>query len=235
MTWADFIRQLLLRGNFFKGDAAALVTLYNTGTFSDAQIVKDGAEFSFNAIIDAILQAHVMMVEAIGQSRDNSLRAWLTVETGNIAPGGAIPTAISGAARYGIISDVVDATNATPLTPQPRKVVEIARKGHGRSIVPKYYYFTDDVYIWHTRTNVRGRIVAFDRTAERTAMINSNNSATIKLPTGILPDLEHGALAFIYRDTFRIEQAMEHWKIFDQALGRISPKHVHAAEMPPKM
>jgi hypothetical protein len=236
-TWNVVIRQILLRGNFFAGDQAALAAAYNTALFTDALITDSGAEYPFKAVADGILEAMAMIIGAIGANRESPYRPWFTDDTANIANRGAIPLigATGAKARYGVISDVRDATDNKPCSFQPRSIVEIAGTARPRFKVNVYEYFADDTTMWHTRTNVKGRIVVWDRAAELTSIIGSNDVATCPLPDDLLPVLEKGALAFIFKDTFNTDQAQINWSQFIPELDKIAGRPMAALEMNPKV
>lgn len=230
------IRNVLIRGNFFAGDGSALESAYDTTHFSQASITRGDGEYTFNAIVDAILLAHEMLVASIGENRESEYRAWFTEASGNITHGSTIPLVGTGAkTRYGVISNVKDSSQNIYLTHQPREMVEMARANHSRSITDKYYFFTDDVRIWHTRTNVIADIVTWSKTADRTAILANNNTAACAMPDALIPDLLNGSLAFIFRDIFRMEQALQHWQLFAASLNNIAGKQMASMELPAKV
>lgn len=236
-TWSTVIRQVLLRGNFIAGDKTAVKTTYETALLTDTQITKGGAEYPFLGIVDAFLDAMEIIVGAIGANRESAYRRWFAADTANIASGGQIPTVSSIAApRYGVLSNVRDATNGRYLTFQPRVMIRIAKEAtHGRRKRDLYHYFTDDVVIEHTRTNVKAEIVAWSRDAEQTVILADNDTYECPLPNDLLPVLEYGALAFIYRDKFNLEQAVANYNKFAPEVNKIAGKQMAATELPAKI
>lgn len=238
MVWNKAIIQILLRGNFFTGDAATLAASYNTATtLNDAVITKNGAEYSFAAIVDGILQAMGMIILAIGTNRTGEYRDWFNDLTGNIADGGVIPTFGSSSTklRYGLISDVIDASDSKFCNQQPRNLVEIAKARHPRQKIEPYVAWTDDIVIYHSRTNVKARCVTWDRAAERTAMISSNTTAVCPLPEGLMPLLENLSFFWIRRDTFNAEQSASAWALCQPELNRIAATEIFKPELPAKV
>lgn len=231
-NWASVIREVLLRGNFFAGDNAAIAASYDTASFSQASITANGGEYSFNALVDSILDAHAWMVKAIGENRNSEHRRWFQDVTASIANGGLIPTTgVTSKPRFGVISDVKDASDGRFCTEQPRAVIDICNRGHSRVKSEKYYFYSDDVRIFHSRINVVAEIVTWDRAAERSAIIANNGTAQCSMPEGLLPDLINGSLATIYRDTFRFSSAMVHWQVFAESLNRIAGKQIASLDL----
>lgn len=235
-TWNSIIRRVLVRGNFFSGDAAQLVTSYDTAHFTQSLVTRNGAEYSFNAIVDSILDAHEMLVTAIGENPQSEYRRWFQDVTASIAHAELIPqTGTVTKERYGVISDVKDASLNRYLTHQPREMIETAKKGHPRMKLELFHYFTDNVRIWHTRTNVICEIVAWDKAAERAAIIANNEAAVCPMPSALHPALEIGSLAFIQRDAFGAEAAVEAWQQFFPVINKIAGKQIASQELPVKV
>jgi hypothetical protein len=230
-TWSTVLRQILLRGNFYAGDQATLATAYATTPITDASITKSGGEYSFLALSDVTLQALAMIIRAIGENRESEHRIWFTQDTPALPTGSQIPTlaADGRSERYGVLANVRDADDDTYLTSKPRRYVRIARSTSRRRKLSLYHYFSDDVIIEHTRSNVKAEIVAWDRQTEA-ANIVANNVSVCPLPDALLPDLEFGVLAFIWRDKFNLEQAMANAQKFAASLNAISGKQVATAE-----
>lgn len=234
--WNTVLRQILLRGNFFAGTDSLVLAAYNTALQNNASMNNNKAEYPFEAVVDGTLQALIMMIQAIGENRESEYRGDFLDATGNIASGGSIPLfgSLSTRIRYGRISDVRDAASGIYLTHQPRTLVEIGRSIRPRRKLTLHHYFTDDVRVWHTRPQVVAECVTFDKAAERTNMLTLNDTTNCPLAEGLLPVLELGALAFIWRDTFNIEQAVRSWIQFKEELNKIAGKPMASAELPMK-
>ena len=240
-TWSKVLRQILLRGNFFAGDAAATRIAYLTAPLNDSILTRNAAEYPFEAIADGVLQAMTQIVAAIGENRESNFRAPFLADTDPILNGGEIPdVSADGKPRYGLIRNVREYTDGSEdyaprqLTHQPRTLIDIANRQSPRLSDTVFYYFTDDVRIWHTLDAVVAEIVAWDKEAERSAIVNNNATADCPLPDELLPALEFGSLSFIYRDTFNAENAAMNAQRFAPELQRIAGKPSADAELPSK-
>lgn len=238
VKWNSVIRQILLRGNFIAGDIAAVKATYEDTLFDDTHLTNNGAQYPFSAIVDSMLQALTLIVQAIGDNRDSEYRTSFRDFTNILQNGDPIPTiGATGGSRYGVISNVFDIDNNRPLTFQPRRLIQTANETHGRRKLSLYQYFTDDIVIEHTRPEsggVKAEIVAWDREAEREAMIDRNDNADCPLPDALLPVLEFGSFSYIWRDTFNQEQAVKNWNLFYPEINRIAAKEMAATELPAK-
>lgn len=227
MNWNSIIVQTLLKGNFIAGPAATVASNYATaGNLSDANITKAGGEFSFAAIVDAILEAYGMIVGAIGNNVESEYRPWFADDTATILSGGLIPkVGTTGKPRYGMMSDMRDAADGkTFLSFQPRGLIDVANKFWPRNKQEIYQYWTDNLRVWHTRpAGAIGSIVTWDRPAERALILSANNTTPCPLPDSLIPVLtDFGGLAFIYRDVFNSDSAGAHLQLFQQELLKIS-------------
>lgn len=236
MFWSNVLVQTLLKGNFIAGPAATVATNYATaGNLSDTNITKAGGEFSFAAVVDALLEAHGMIVEAIGNNRESEYRGWFVDDTTAILNGGLIPkVGATGKPRYGVMSDMRDAADGvTFLSFQPRGLVDVANKFWPRNKQEIYQYWTDDLRVYHTRpAGAIGSIVTWDRAAERALMLSANNTTPCPLPDALLTTLtDFGGLAFIYRDVFNSEAAGAHLQLFQQELAKIVGQPPAVAEL----
>jgi hypothetical protein len=223
--WNVVIRQILLQGDFFAGNAAAVKALYDITTFTDTQITKSGAEFPFKAIGDAALQAMTIIVSAIGHNRESQYRPWFQDVTDTLADGVTLPKTGSSASgskqRFGKIGKVKDGSNSRICAHSPKEMVRIADSSHGRFNLNVYRFWTDDVTIHHNRTDVVAECVTWDRATELTYFI-ANNANNCSLPDELIPDLVIGALAFIHKDTFRGTEWKEQWALFAEKVNRIA-------------
>lgn len=246
MIWQIILRQILLRGNFLAGDAETLRLAYLKEPLSKLVLTQNGAMYSFEAICDGVIQAMTLILSAIGENRESQHRSAFIQDTAPLVSGAVIPTlSASGASRFGVIRDVREYVDPAVipfgdvilpkyLTHQPRTLIDVANRQHPRTAGLVYYYYTDDVRLWHTSGFASAEIVACDMERERENLVEANDAELCPLPVELIPALEWGSLAFIQRDTFNAEQAMMNHQKFAAELGRIAGKQVADLELPAK-
>lgn len=238
-TWSSVIIQILIKGNFIKGNPAGVATAYDPSVLlSDSTLTDGGGEFPFGGVVDRILQAMSLIVTAIGSNRQSEYRTAFLEDTAGVASGALIPRVAASSAtkyRFGVLSDVKDGSSGLYLTETAREIVLIARKNHTRQIVKPYQYYTDDTRLWHTRSTAKSEIVAWDKAAERAAMIASNHTSVCPLPDDLLPALEFGSLGVMHRNNFNIQQAEAEFAKFVAEINRIAGKQMPDAELAAKV
>lgn len=224
-TWDKIQRSVILKANELRADSATSVaTAYATVLIGATQLGDRAIEFPFTAINDAILDASGKIVATIGGNPQCPYRSSFQDQTNNISSGGSITElSQSGAPIAGVINTVRDATTNKALEMKPRAVVT----GYSNLTlkISPYYYYTDNVRIWHTRTNVVADCCVWDRAAERYWLESTFTRGDCPFPSPLHEVLIAGSLAMLFKDTFNNEQVqMWHTYFADSLLRLEAPK-----------
>jgi hypothetical protein len=125
-----------------------------------------------------------------------------------LATGALLPTSSSTSKPViGVIGEVRDASGGALMNFAPERVV----KGYNTlktnivKVQPNLYY-SDNVRIWHTTTNVVADVVIWSKT-DQLALMATNPRGTCPFPEDLIELLVEGALAKVFRDKFNMEQA----------------------------
>lgn len=225
-TYDKIFRQVVIRANQLTvSDASTLATNYSTAAIGQTEMSDRAVEFPAAAINDAILQAGDRLVNVIGANKHSPYRSWFTDTTNDIANGNVIPlVSSSNKSRVGVIGAVKDSTGGQKLVAKEYNQV-IALKVSSPAITLKqspFWYYTDNVRIWHTRSNVTCDIVAWDKVDQITLMNTSPTRGACPFPQDLHEALITGALSTLFRGTFNNEQAIQWKNYFDQTLERIA-------------
>ena len=216
-------RQVILRSNQLAADSAStLATAYAVTTIGNTQMADRAIEFPAKAINDAILNAMERMITLIGEDKNSPYRTFFHDVTASLANGATIPTiSTNSKPRIGVIGDVRDATSSDVLQALPKQNV-LSIRAMTLKQTPLNYY-TDNVRIWHTRTNVVADVVVFSITDE-IAKMESEPRGNCPFPDNAIEAIVIGALSYIFKDTFNLQQAEAYRSRWNDCLERIGIK-----------
>lgn len=220
-TYTPIWRQIALRANQFKADSAtALNTAYTATTPGTTELGDRAIEFPKLAIDDAILNAGDDIVTAIGENPKSPYRTHFADVTGNISNDGAIIPTTSNTSKpiVGVLGSIFDATDNRELQDRPLPMVRSAKTVTLKMSL--YYYASDGKRMWHTRTNVYGDCVIWDK-EDQLALLASTPRGTCPFPHGLHRLLVSGGLTYIFRQGFQVDQVPLHAARFEPDLIRI--------------
>lgn len=207
-SYDKIIRQVALRGNLIEpSSASAMETNYTTALFGSTQLGNRAIEYPITAIYDAILSAGDRLIGLIGLDKNSPYRPHFNSVTSSVATGAVIPLVDSTSkSRVGVIGDVRDASTSKKLVAKDYQEV-IGYSNLTLKQTP-HWYFTDNVRIWHTRSNVTLDIVVWDKVDQLTLMAQTSGGAkgNCPFPQDLHEALVCGALSYIFRGDFNSEQ-----------------------------
>lgn len=207
-TYDKIFRQVALRANQLQADTAtALQTAYTTALIGQTEMSDRAIEFPKEAIDDAILNAGDRIVNLIGLDKNSPYRGNFAGVTSNVASGSLIPLiSASSKSRIGLIGDVLDASTSKKLAAKDYQEV-IGYSNMTLKQTPHWYY-TDNVRIWHTRTNVVIDIIVWDKSDQLTLLAQTGGGVrgACPFPQDLHEALVCGALSYIFRGNFNNEQ-----------------------------
>lgn len=222
-TYDKIFREVALRANMLQADAAAtLNTNYNVALIGQTELADRAIEFGEYAIDDAILNAGDRMLALISADKYSPHRTHFAGVTANLATGALIPLIDSGSkSRIGVIGDVRDASTSKKLVAKEYQEVI----GYSSLTVKQspHWYYTDNVRIWHTRTNVVCDVVIWDKSDQRTLMTQTAGSVrgACPFPQSLHEALICGALSYVFRGDFNSEQVGIWRQYFEQTLREL--------------
>ena len=224
-TWDKIFRQVAHRANLLAvADSAALAAAYVDTDIGQAQLTNKASEFPKDGIDDAILNAADKMLAVIGGDPKSRYRPFFSGVTGNITNGSLIPLVSSGGvSRVGVIGAVRDSvTNAKLKFRDYSAVVNVSSITLAQSI---FWFYTDNIRLWHSRTNVIADIVIWNKAEQRVLMNSSPNRGACPFPEDLHEGLVCGGLSYVFRNNFNIEQVDKWAKRFNETLALCGQNH----------
>lgn len=222
-TWDRVFRQVILRGNLLQADdASTLATNYTTALIGQTEMSDRAIMFPKVAVDDAILNAGDRMVGLIGLDKNSPYRSFFAGVTSNVASGAAIPLISSTSkTRVGVIGDVLDASTSKKCV--AKEYQEVIGVGSMTLKQSPHFYYTDNVRIWHTRTNVVIDIVVWDKADQLTLMAQTAGGVrgACPFPQELHEGLVCGALSYLFRGEFNVEQAKQWRATFNEVLAQL--------------
>jgi len=218
-------RAIILRANQLQADnASTLATNYANTTIGDTQMGDRAIEFPALAINDAILDAETKIIHAIGANVHSPYRNHFAGVTGNMTNGATIPNVDSfSVPKVGYITDVRDAATSQKLTAVPFQVVQGYNNLKTNIVkVNPYYYYTDNVRIWHTVTNAIADVVVWSRDTELALMVATPTRGNCTFPDALVEIIIIGSLSYIFRGDFNNQQAQAYRNYFEQAVQQLA-------------
>lgn len=217
VLWKIPQREVMLRANLFPATSgASQTTKYGVANPGDSQMVDRAVQFPELAVNDALLDAGDVMVGRIGRNPQSPYRIYFQDTTSNVASGALLPTSSSTSKPIiGVIGEVRDASGSALMNLADERVVKGYNilKTNIVKVQPNLFY-TDNVRIWHTTTNVVADVVIWSKT-DQLALMATNPRGTCPFPEDLIELLVEGALANVFRDKFNIEQARIYQQRFD--------------------
>lgn len=164
-------------------------------------------EFPFTTIKSAVLSAVARVMRGYANVKNQPLRLFNQSFTANIANKGLIPFVDASSKQIiGVYGSVVDSSDNSILTEQPKQLVEsINRSVADSSLKRSYYYFAiEDGIITHTRDNVKIQVNTFDLAAEK-AKIGTINALS-PLPDACFDIAWVATICYLFNDEAYLNQ-----------------------------
>jgi len=242
-SWDKIIRQVLLRANMLQADSAAtLATNYAIANVGQTEMSDRAIEFPFEGVVDAILNACDRLIGLIALDKSSHYRSWFSDSITGLASGDLLKfaapsgigqttpiTANTNSIRIGVIGSVFDSTtNAIPYTFKP--FLDVTRRNKLSGLKqPVYWYWTDNVRIYHTGTfnttpsTVSCDCVVWDKTFHRSAIAASvaSGSHICPFPEDLHEAIVCGALSYLFRGSYNMDQVNKWREYFNETLIRI--------------
>lgn len=220
-TYSQIARQCALRVSAITGATpTTLATSYDTTPFTAAE-GSNSAVFTYTSIKDAILNIEGRLADAIASTGDHPYRAYLISTTDALANGEELPSLdASGEQIIGVWGAVFDASDTTQVYRQ-KSIAQVMRRNtnpNGRYRVTVYWYFMDDLNIYHTGTSVKCKVCVYSRDNQST-IFDANGD--MLLPDAIADALVCGTVSELVRDDEFMGQAAAYRRYFmdvDQAI-----------------
>lgn len=199
------LRTLSLAGN----DEIDLETTYRLTVLTEEDF-KEGADFTFTAHKDALINGEELIATAIASSVDKQgkpnhpLRALLHSTTLGITPGSAVTGLSSGGLKVlGEYGSVRDRFSGIACTERPIEVIRRINAETWRTY-PLYHFCWEGPRLYHTRSECKADCCVYDR-ATQSAALDANGD--ILFPDALEPAYIDAALSFLTRDNAFAEQA----------------------------
>lgn len=220
-TYSSITNQTALRINAITGATAALVeAAYVTVPFTVTQ-GNASPVFPYASIKDAILNIEGRLADAIASTGDHPYRAYLISTTDSLSNGEVLPSLdANGEQIIGVWGSVFDASDTTKVY-RAKDIAQVIRRTtnpNGRYRVTVYWYFMDDLNIYHTGTAVKCKVCVYSRDNQAT-IFDANGD--MLLPDSLADALVCGAVSELVRDDEFMAQASVYRKYFmdvDQAI-----------------
>jgi hypothetical protein len=87
--------------------------------------------------------------------------------------------------------------------------------------VNPYLYYTDNVRIYHTSTNIIADVVIWSKTDQTTLLESTPARGTCPFPEELIECLVCGALSYIFRGDFNIAQIATWRGYFNDCVGKL--------------
>ena len=181
IAYARIAREVALRANLLRGGTpAARNTDYSTAPLTTTLI--ESIDVPLDALKDSILMAESEIAHLIGNSNNPQFRAALAAASASVASGGDVPLVSGSNPFVGVFDAIVDASDGTPLTEVPKRVL-VRRVSNAGTFwkIPAYHYCIEGTKIFHTRTNVIFRGCVWDYTTQTAAYPGSNSPLPAEL------------------------------------------------------
>jgi hypothetical protein len=205
-TYSEIVRQCALRINAITSTTASTIqSTYVTTPFTSAQV--GSSIFNFTAMKDAILNIEGRLADAIASTGDHPYRAYLISTTAALTNGEELPSLDSGGEQIiGQWGAVFDATDTTQVY-RPKDIAQVMRRTANpgsRYRVTVYWYFMDDLNIYHTGTSVKVKVCVYSRSNQSTAF---DADDPMLLPDSLADALVCGTISELVRDDEFMAQA----------------------------
>ena len=236
-TYSQIARQCALRVNAISGATPALMTTaYDTTPFTASEF--NSSIFTYTSVKDTILNIEGRLADAIASTGDHPYRAYLISTTGALANAAVLPSLdVNSEQIIGVWGAVYDATDTTKVY-RVKDIAQVMRRTEnpeGRYKVTVYWYFMDDLNIYHTGTSVKIKVCVYSRDNQST-IFDANGD--MLLPDTLADALVCGAVSELVRDDEFMAQAAVYRRYFmdvDQAIRSGLKSIPSKAEVGPMM
>lgn len=192
-------------------DSSTLQTNYTSTSIGQAALTARASEFPKEAIDDAILNACDAIIFLIGNDRKSQYRKFFHDVTASIASGAVIPIIGSTAVPViGKLGTVRDASDSSKMKFRAYGDVKLTLSLNSSTLTRPKIFFTDNVRIWHTVSNVTIDVVVYSKAAQRILMAATPRGAC-PFPEDLADCIVYGALSLLFKGGLNNEQARQ-WR-----------------------
>ncbi len=219
-TYSQIVRQCAVRINAITSPiASTLQSTYVTTPFTSSQV--GSSIFPYAAITDAVLNIEGRLADAIASTGDHPYRAYLISTTDALANAAVLPSLDSaGEQIIGVWGAVFDSTDTTQVY-RPKDVAQVMRRNtnpNSKYRVTVYWYFMDDLNIYHTGTSVKIKVCVYSRDNQATILAANGD---MLLPDTLADALVCGAVSELIRDDEFMGQASAYRQYYNEVDGAI--------------
>jgi hypothetical protein len=199
-------RQVALRINAILGTQQTdLQTNYAVTPLTTAQY--NSTIFIQQSVRDAMLNTEGRLCDAIASTGNHPLRAYLISQTAPLANQAELPNLdVNNEQIIGVWGSVQD--SADGLVCRQMSLAQIQRKNRsnlsGRQVIPVYWFFMDDLRVFHTRASVTAQVCVYSRTIQAAAIATNG---PMLLPDTQADPLVNGTVSLLVRDDEFMQQA----------------------------
>lgn len=181
----------------------------------------DSAIFPSESVYDSLLNIEGRLADAIASTGNHPWRAYIISQTASLANKAELPSLdVNGEQIIGVWGSVQDASDFNVCRQMTLAQIQRAnrQKTNTAHCIPVYWYYLDDLRVYHTRTNVIAQVCVYSRTLQQAAL--DANEAML-LPDVLAEALVAGTLSELFRDDQFDGQAQQYRQYFNEVESSI--------------
>lgn len=213
-TYSEICNQVALRINAIVGTTAAQLESAFTAVPFTVTEGNNSTIFPFSSLKASILNIEGRLADAIASTGDHPYRAYLISTTAALSNGDELPSLDAGGeqiiGQWGSCFDSADPTKVY----RAKDIAQVIRRTtnpNGRYRVTVYWYFIDDLNVYHTGTAVKFKVCVYSRDNQATIF---DADGDMLLPDTLADALVCGAVSELVRDDEFMAQAAEYRKYY---------------------
>lgn len=231
IVYLRVIREVGLRAGLFAGGSSS--TRETAYAAANPATSMDSPDVPATALKDSILAAEKELAGLIGASTNPLWRSGLKSASSSIAHLGDIPTVDASAKEFiGNPDGFFDASNGTPLTEAPKRVVLRRASNPGSFFVGEHYLFAvEGTKLLHTRNNAVMRGCVWDYTTQA-SLYDTRGTSASPLPQEFEAILVARALSLLPTEDWVFDGAEWYRSLAQEKLMEISQGRLTLMTLP---